>query len=274
MLSPGTYDSPASKRYTLNFENEIKEKLSSTIFRTREDASQIVNSSSDSSLQLIENKEQTIEISSSDNDVSIVDNKENIINVPKDSRAQTIKSNVMQPKINAAIAKKPATNHQYVSQRFYDKELKKLEDLKQSLSSTERCLQTISISSLPDGGKQLKARIQALRNDLEIKTNYLSTLRLEEQAGHLSGPNSARSSINKSLETKSLGSLEIVSPPINPEMKSKKAFFNNNAPSWDELSSAVNQIVPKHTGKQGMATFENQKALTVERLKVRLDESY
>ncbi|GBP08331.1 Transcription termination factor 2, partial [Eumeta japonica] len=47
----------------------------------------------------------------------------------------------------------------------------------------------------------------------------------------------------------------------------RKAVFNNKAPDWDELSAAVNQIQPKHTGKQGLATFNNQKVLTVDRLK-------
>lgn len=259
-----------SKRYTMNFEQDIREKLSSTIFQPREtvslieDSDKSSNANDGSSLEIIEHKEETINISSSsEND------KEN---VPTPVTSKKTK-NLLQPKITAAVAKKSDDiKYQYVSRKFYEKELKKLEELKNALQTSERLLGMSNV--LPDGGRQMRLRVESTRNEIAIKSKYISTLKLEEEAeGFPSSINSTRSSINKSFESKPKGKLEIASPPYDPENKPKNAFFNNKAPNWDDLAAAVNQIVPTHTGKQGMATFENQKALTVDRLKVKLTSS-
>lgn len=42
---------------------------------------------------------------------------------------------------------------------------------------------------------------------------------------------------------------------------------SENIPNWNDLANDVNKIQPIHTGKQGLATFNNQKALTIDTLK-------
>jgi len=65
------------------------------------------------------------------------------------------------------------------------------------------------------------------------------------------------------VEPSKVPAIKVVKPafkaPIAPSV---------DGPDWDELSAAVHQIQPVYTGAQGMATFNNQKALTLESLKV------
>lgn len=255
-------NSPAlPARYSTHFESAIKNKLSSTLYRAPE-----MDSSNDSDIQIIERKEKPIEISSSDTD----EDKENSLSnslqaksIPK--AALSSSGNLVQPKITAALNKVPnlknfttPTNKadlRYVSQEYYDKEIKKFEDLKGELLNAEKLLEKIS-KSLPDGGRQLSLRIERLRQDCVIKAKYIASMQVEDVPG--------RSPITIPLDDK-----DSPSQKMQQLQQQRKAFFNNQAPDWDELSAAVNQIQPTHTGKQGMATFNNQKALTVDRLKVR-----
>ncbi|TMW49618.1 hypothetical protein DOY81_005302 [Sarcophaga bullata] len=253
-------NSPALQaRYSTHFEEAIKDKLSSTVYRPNE-----INSSADSDIQIVERKEKPIEISSSDDD------KENNLSVsfqrkstPKASIITT--GNMVQPKILPALNKVPnlkklsppsaksKSEVKYVSQEFYDKEVKKFEELKAERLNAEKLLEKIS-KSLPDGGRQLSLRIERLRNDCAIKSEYITSLRVEDAPG-------------TSPHFMPINEKDSPSQKLQQLQEERKALFNNKAPDWDELSNAVNQIQPKYTGKQGMATFNTQKVLTVDRLK-------
>lgn len=262
-------------RYSTHFESGIKDKLSSTVYQHR---TQSPDTSDSSDLIIIEKKEKPIEISSSEDDSdNDVEETKNISNsTPKTQRpvmqGVNQNNNLVQPKISAAINKVPIQqNNQrtpksstvtYVSQAFYDKELKKIEDLKSEKLNAEKLLEKIS-KSLPDGGRQLSIRIERLGVEVAIKSKYLAGLRVEDvSSGRL------QTATNISSNDKDSTSQKFVE--IKEQRKASFNSNNNNAPDWDELSAAVNQIQPVHTGRQGMATFQNQKALTVERLKVNL----
>ncbi|XP_067615114.1 transcription termination factor 2 [Eurosta solidaginis] len=241
-------DSPlSSARYSMQFEKAIKEKLSSTIYHgspVQEYRSQI-DSSDGSDVQVISVKEKTIEIVSSSSDESNQDNIISKANTNSYKKGEVIKPTALlvQPKVSAQLGTaKPniakaitkAKTEQFVSKEFYDKEKKKLQELKIELLSAENLLEKIA-ASLPDGGRQLSLRIERLRQDVIIKSQYISTLKVEDE--------------------------EQFSVPQSQPVEKK------NPLSWDDLSAAVNQMQPTHTGKQGLATFNAQRELTVERLK-------
>lgn len=250
----GNVNSPQPPRYSIHFAKEIQDKLSSTLYQPREVEPEI-DSSADSDIQIIEKVEKPIELSS--DDAGSEEDKENKTHI------NTTQKNLVQPKIlsalnNVAPAMKTPMNKgnlRHVSQEYYDKEIRKFEEMKSELINAEKLLEKIS-KSLPDGGRQLSLRIERLRNDVSIKSKYIASLYIEDAPG-ASGPIFPPD--DKDSPSQKLQDIQ----------KQRKAFFNNNAaPNWDDLSAAVNQIQPTHTGKQGMATFNNQKVLTMERLKV------
>lgn len=255
------FNSPAlTARYSTHFESAIKNKLSSTLHRAPE-----MDSSNDSDIQVIEGKEKPIVVSSSDSDDDRgISQQESQLNKSKSKTGILSSNNLMQPKISAALNKVPNLKHfstpgakikaeiRYVSQEYYDKEVKKFEELKGELLNAEKLLEKIS-KSLPDGGRQLSLRIERLRADCVIKAKYIASMLVEAAPG--SSPviiEDDKDSPSQKLQT----------------LKQQRKAILHQAPDWDELSAAVNQIKPKHTGKQGLATFNNQKVLTVDRLKV------
>ncbi|XP_011203914.2 transcription termination factor 2 [Bactrocera dorsalis] len=244
----GIIDSPiSSARYSMQFEKAIKEKLSSTMYQPspKEKYRSQVESSDESDVQVISFREKTIEIGSSSDE----SNQENNIpnsNTPNYKKGDVVrpKAFLLQPKIStklglkterSTITGKDALKESIlVSKEFFDKELRKLNELKIELQSAEKLLEKIS-NSLPDGGRQLSLRIDRLRNDIHIKSQYINTLKVEDDC-----------------------------VPISPEQQVRNKV---DPLSWDDLSAAVNKVNPTHTGKQGLATFNAQRELTVERLK-------
>ncbi|XP_011191517.2 transcription termination factor 2 [Zeugodacus cucurbitae] len=239
-------DSPlSSARYSMQFEQAIKEKLSSTMYQPspKEKYRSRVESSDESDVQVISFKEKTIEIGSS-SDESHQENINPSSNTPEYKKGDLVKPKpLIQPKISSqlntdratATSKDTLKEIKLVSKEFFDKEVKKLNELKIELQSAEKLLEKIS-KNLPDGGRQLSIRIDRLRNDVYIKSQYISTLKVEDEYSTISP--SERKVQNK----------------VDPL-------------SWDDLSAAVNKMHPTHTGKQGLATFNAQRELTVERLK-------
>lgn len=106
--------------------------------------------------------------------------------------------------------------------------------MKQELSTSEKLVVTIG-PKLPDGGLSIKRRIETLKKSIQEKTSLINSYVIEEGA------------INRSHEI--------------------KAQISANIPNWNDLASDVNKIQPIYTGKQGLQTFNNQKALTMETLK-------
>ncbi|XP_034486352.1 transcription termination factor 2-like [Drosophila innubila] len=201
------------------------------------------NDSSDSDVLLLSNKKTTIEIpSSSDNDDSY---KENVLAPPTRNRksrdnsprsgatAPRVKpSKLVQPTIKAAIKK--VTPTQRVSPDFYEKESKKLSDLHGELKEALKMYEKVS-HKLPDKGIQIRKRVEGLRQDIDIKSKYLQGLKVKEEM---------------------------------PKLKLTKAKKSEqDTPDWDQLSAGVNRIQPTNATAKGMATFNAQKALTLDSLK-------
>ncbi|KAL9910816.1 transcription termination factor lodestar isoform 1-T3 [Glossina fuscipes fuscipes] len=235
-------------RYSSHFETDIKDNLSSTMFQKSfqyanssedlADADQTASLTVDSDLEIIENNETTIVLSSS---------TEDIVRKSESSCASSIEKKTIQPKLPTIIKKMSSTGAipkqqslNYVSRDYFNKEIKKLEELKCEKVNAEKLFERIA-KSLPDGGNQLSLRINSLCADIAIKTKYVDSLRIEDKP--------------------------LSSPPSQPLQGERKEGFNKIVPGWDELSNDVNSIQPIHTGKIGMATFENQKTLTIESLK-------
>uniref|UniRef100_A0A0K8VNP8 Transcription termination factor 2 n=1 Tax=Bactrocera latifrons TaxID=174628 RepID=A0A0K8VNP8_BACLA len=245
----GIIDSPiSSARYSTQFEKAIKEKLSSTMYQPspKEKYRSKVESSDESDVQVISFREKTIEIGSS-SDESNQENNIPISNTPNYKKGDVVRPKpfLLQPKISTKLGlnteRSTVTNKDalkesiLVSKEFFDKELRKLNELKIELQSAEKLLEKIS-NSLPDGGRQLSLRIDRLRNDVHIKSQYINTLKVEDDCVPIS--------------------------PLEQQVRNKVDPL-----SWDDLSAAVNKVNPTHTGKQGLATFNAQRELTVERLK-------
>ncbi|XP_037954856.1 transcription termination factor 2 [Teleopsis dalmanni] len=232
-------------RYSTLFDN-MSNKLSSTLYiPNAEDHKSASLHSDDSDLLFINNKNKTIEILSSDEEEQMVH---------KRVEPDTVKEKpvqLLQPKISAAFTKAAQTpkkelkiksskieNTLPVSMEFFNKENAKVQELRSELSKVEKLVETTS-ALLPDGGAQLIKRRDSLRQNLFDKEKMLKTYRIED-ADDL---------------------------PKEKIWEEKKRSFTKHVPNWDELSAAVSALQPTYTGKQGLATFNTQKTLTVDRLK-------
>ncbi|KAH8383260.1 hypothetical protein KR009_007599, partial [Drosophila setifemur] len=234
-------------------ERNIEEALHSTLFPVAEDAP-VLEDSGSSDVLILSNKEVPIEISSSSADDDIIDNKENMSGPPfaRPSRSYSPRSSagaqggktakiLSQPTIMSALqplkTRLKSEGGSIVSQEYHQKELLNLSKLRVEMTDAEKLFEKVA-HKLPDKGSQIKKRIDGLRTEIEAKTQMLSTLQVEQQPSKV--------------------------PTIKVKDFSKPA---GNEWEWDDLSAAVNQIKPVHTGTQGMATFNNQKAMTLDSLK-------
>ncbi|EDV43361.1 uncharacterized protein Dana_GF18453 [Drosophila ananassae] len=250
---------PLSPRYSTQFVGNIEETLHSTIFPVTEDVGPHEDSSG-SDVLILSNKETPIEISSSSADDEVVENKENISGPPfvRPSRSYSPRSsagapakttkNLSQPTIQAALQQRKSRvksedqdpNQKLVSQDYYNKELHSLSKLRVELTDAEKLYEKVA-NKLPDKGTQILKRIENLRNEVVAKSAMVDNLQ---------------------VQTPKIPAIRVMDFAKQTAMP-----LQDNSPDWDELSAAVNQIKPVYTGTQGMATFNNQKALTLESLK-------
>ncbi|KAH8404911.1 hypothetical protein KR222_010414, partial [Zaprionus bogoriensis] len=158
-------------------------------------------------------------------------------------RAKAAEKKLVQPTITAAIKKTAATQQRSlkgdsVSQEFYDKESGKLAELRAQLHEAVKLYDNMS-HKLPDKGIQMRKRVERLQQDIAIKEKYLQGLNVQRVPKiRVSDPQSSK--------------------PRRPA---------NDTPDWEKLSADINRIKPTHTGAQGMATFNANKALTIDALK-------
>ncbi|XP_070072159.1 transcription termination factor 2 isoform X2 [Drosophila takahashii] len=251
---------PLVPRYTTHFAGNIQETLHSTLGAADLEP---MDDSSGSDVLILSNKETPIEIlSSTDDDAS--NNKENMSGPPfvRPSRSYSPRSsagapvvkttkNLSQPTIQAALkqrtspgaprhARVKSEDQKVVSQAVYEEEMRQLAEKRVQLSDAEKLFEKVA-HKMPDKGSQIRKRINTLAEELQVVEQYVSGLKVE--------PNK-------------VAPIKVAKPMFNaPKAPSL------DAPDWDELSAAVNQIQPVFTGAQGMATFNNQKALTLESLK-------
>lgn len=244
-----TDENALSPRFTAQLMDSIQNSLHSTLSSINEQQQKHRsprNDSSDSDDLIVSNKKTAIKIpSSSDTDDSY---KKNVLAPPprgRKSRDHSPRSgasaprvkpiNLVQPTIKAAIKK--ITPTQRVSPDFYEKESKKLSELHAELTEALKLYEKVS-HKLPDKGIQIRKRVEGLQQDIAIKSKYVQGLKVKEEV---------------------------------PKIKLTKAKkTEQETPNWDQLSAGVNRIQPTNATAKGMATFNAQKALTLDSLKVRM----
>ncbi|XP_055907334.1 transcription termination factor 2 [Eupeodes corollae] len=225
----------SSEIVSTNKSESTREENSSTLNPGMKQDNSLVeqkNSSNDSDIIEIQKSTEIVDISSDDSDR------------PLSTFAKPLKHEIptksVQPKINAALSRVTTSDNgskeiKRVSKEFYDKEVSKLDELRQDLVKAENLLETVG-PSLFDGGKQLSIRVASLQESIKKKAQEVVNLVVEED---------------------DVAVVEEV----------KKPFFDKDLPDWDDLSAAVNDIKPVFTGKRGLNTFNTQKVLTMDRLK-------
>lgn len=123
-----------------------------------------------------------------------------------------------------------------VSRSFYET---KMSEINSKVSLLESCKKLFLIKTeLPDGGLKLKAGIVKMEAEIALRRNEINNLEIDEEK-------SIKSQIVKSFRSETDPSIQEI--------------------SWEELQK-VEDVQPKFTGKIGMAKFNTQKVLTVEKL--------
>ena len=123
-----------------------------------------------------------------------------------------------------------------VSRSFYES---KMSEMNSKVSSLESCKKMfLKKNELPDGGLKLKVGIAKMEADIAMRKNEINNLEIDEEK-------SIKSQIAKSFHSETDPSIQEI--------------------SWEELQK-VEDVQPKYTGKVGMAKFNTQKLITVEKL--------
>ncbi|XP_053689376.1 transcription termination factor 2 [Sabethes cyaneus] len=232
------HERSVGKRLSSSIRQSIGTKLSSTVAEEKEEVSEYQDRSNSPS-----NSPSLVEIQKS-NEVLLVSSDD-------EDNAKVDKPALLQPTIKSIFTTKQ------VSQSFYDSKMRKLADMKATLVSMEK-LTRVS-NDLPDKGVALFKRMNALKQEINTLKKEIDRMKVNEST-------SIRSEIQKSFESSidtsrnnSLASSDASVQPISDHSKTSNI-------SWQDIAKAADQIQPKYTGKQGMATFETQKTLTMDRL--------
>lgn len=162
--------------------------------------------------------------------------------IPKTSILKSKHTNLVQPKLQFNTANQIAAKQNFVSRAYYQQKVDDLAELEKELIENQNLLRKLG-NTLPDKGANLKRRCEHLQLDYGKKQSALQAFRVEEDH---------------------LDLVEIVDEPTRPKTEPghEKQTDNNNTAWLDELE----QIQPIHTGKQGMATFNQQRTLTLNRI--------
>ncbi|XP_058458670.1 transcription termination factor 2 isoform X2 [Malaya genurostris] len=232
-------DSSADKRLSTHVRQSIGTKLSSTAIDEKDEQSKQDerNSSSNSTTQSLE----VLTLSSDDDD-----------GVPQ-------RKTLIQPTITNAFGKR------LVSQNFYDGKMRKLSELKSSLVSMEKL--TRVAPDLPDKGVALLKRMVVVKKEIQDLSKDIKNMEIQDSKN-------VKNEIRKSFENSIDSSGRIIIESRNTSIASNESSIQTSREqsksqtnvSWEDIENAAKQIQPKHTGKQGLATFESKKTLTMDRL--------
>ncbi|XP_058118533.1 transcription termination factor 2 [Anopheles ziemanni] len=239
-------------RHSISVRASIGEKLSSTHIAQNnevEDRGDPVQEGSgrdeSSSLKLIEKSTEILTVSSDDGDDDVKFQGETKPTVQQPVQRRSVQ-NLVQPTITAFV-RGPVER---VSQSEYDAKVRQMADLKSQLVMLEGVLK--NGARLPDKGAGLVRRLA------EIKAQIFELAKVIEVTRATPRKN-IKQAIRQSFDN-SLQSVE------NSRNTSANSSTEQNHISWDAIKKATDDIQPRHTGKQGIATFENQKLLTMDRL--------
>lgn len=234
-----TIKTPNAKRFSLNVSNQSQSLITSTPSRSTPDIefSDRSDDSKSSVLQIEESHSET-DIKSILQDSSIVllnssdeENHALIANNTTNVGASTSTGRLIQPKLPFG----KLTTKQFVSRDYYNQKVDALAKAKQERIDAENLLQQVG-STLPDGGINLKRRIQLIELEVNQKQMELNKYAIEEENLHEA----------MAVET------------ANGNHQSNK----NNLDWRNELES----IQPRFTGQIGLTTFNTQKTLTLNRI--------
>ncbi|KFB46798.1 AGAP011966-PA-like protein [Anopheles sinensis] len=154
--------------------------------------------------------------------------------------------NLVQPTITAFV-RGPAER---VSQSEYDAKVRQMADLKSQLVMLEGVLK--NGAKLPDKGAGVVRRLAEIKSQIFELAKVIEVTRATPRKN-------IKQTIRQSFD-KSVQSVE------NSRNTSANSSAEQHHISWDAIKKATDDIQPRHTGKQGIATFENQKLLTMDRL--------
>lgn len=239
--------SPQTRRSISGIRTNDTNNDSSKIDHSDQEQTKITNNTRESvspSISNPENEESLVDKSknSSGSDVMILSNNEVTIEISSgsdenDTDAENRRpSNILPlPKRRKSIIDLSSNENEMETKNDLYTKSQKLVELNRALKETEELYVRVA-HQLPDKGAEIKKRIDGLRREITVQTNLL-----------LAG--------NKVSQDK----------PQHPKISSRPV---DKQLDWDQLSAAVNEIQPKYTGAQGMATFNNQKTLTMDSLKV------
>lgn len=147
----------------------------------------------------------------------------------------------IQSKLSSTISEDNDTYTKKVSRASYDRLVAEKESLASRITSMKKLVEISS--GLPDGGTKLRIAIVKCEQEYQEKEDLLKSLIIDEN-------DSAKNSILDSIKSENESSVSGYSP--------------GNISEDDFM--AAKDVKPKYTGKVGMKNFEQQKALTVEKL--------
>ncbi|XP_052869733.1 transcription termination factor 2 [Anopheles cruzii] len=144
---------------------------------------------------------------------------------------QPVRKSVPQPMVQPTL---PAFVRERVSQSDYDANIRRMADLKSQLVLGEGMLR--NAAKLPDGGASLVRRLGDIKQQIFALSKEMEVSR----------PTPSKKGIKQAIRQQFEQGVHHI--------------------SWDAIKKAADDAVPLYTGKKGIATFENQKMLTMDRL--------
>ncbi|XP_053680813.1 transcription termination factor 2 [Anopheles nili] len=255
--------SPAESRHSISLRASIGEKLSSTQIRPLDveeveerqlDVEKSPQKSRDesSSVELVEKSAEILSVSSDEEVIPSARSRSQIPSLEPPA-AKTAPQVLVQPTITAFVRR---SGHggvpERVSQSEYDANIRRMADLKSQLVLIEGVMK--NRAKLPDQGAGLVRRLAEVKSQIFELSKNIDMTRATPSKG-------IKNAIRKNFDQ-----------PLQSLDNSRNSSANSSAGgprehvSWDTIKKATDDIQPRHTGKQGMATFENQKLLTMDRL--------
>uniref|UniRef100_A0A182SCT4 Transcription termination factor 2 n=1 Tax=Anopheles maculatus TaxID=74869 RepID=A0A182SCT4_9DIPT len=241
----------------------IGEKLSSThigeeivVIADGKDAEQL--HSSDASLKLIEKTEEILTVSSGDEDEEV-----SFLGVVQPARPSSgvkhpLQPNLVQPTITSfvrgSVGQQPG---QRVSQSEYDAKVRRMADLKSQLVLIEGVMK--NSAKLPDKGAGLVRRLAEIKGQIFEVSKDIEMTRATPSKG-------IKRTIQQNFDLPHRTSVEHSRDTSADSSAGGGGGQRGEFISWDTIKKTTDDIQPRHTGRQGIATFENQKLLTMDRL--------
>ncbi|XP_049547299.1 transcription termination factor 2-like [Anopheles darlingi] len=228
-------------RHSTSIRASIAQKLSSTQIQEEVAAPAQDKKDQSSSVELIEKSEEILSLSSEDEAVKVVQEQP-----PPAPVRRSVTQTLVQPTITAFVRER-------VSQSEYDAKVRQMADLKSQLVLIENVMR--NSNRLPDKGAGLVRRMAEIKQQIFELSKTIEITRPTPKKGI---KQTIRQQYDQSVENS--GNVSEGTGPGQGPGEAKQHI------SWDALKKATDDIQPRHTGKQGIATFENQKMLTLDRL--------